>query len=163
MVLKNKNNKVIYIIKEKYAYMSIKIEKIVVGHLRTNSYLVYDEGSKEKEGFLIDPAFNTNEILQVINNSGVKVKFILLTHGHFDHVFMVNEIKELLGCDVLVLINEHGKEVLNDSRQNLMLSFMGKENKIDIDKYLVDGEIIECGNMHIKHIHIGGHTIDSGA
>lgn len=142
--------------------MSINVEKITVGKLRTNSYIVYDD---LKQGFLVDPSFDIEEIINRISNKQIIIRYIFLTHGHFDHVYMVNEIKEKLesiqNSKVITCINEKGKEVLKDKRQNLIEHYMGIDKEIKIDKFLKDEEIISFSNITAKNILIGGHTIDS--
>ena len=68
----------------------INIEKIVSFDMDQNCYLVYDDN---KNGFLIDPGFDTLKILKAIEQIGVNVSHILLTHCHYDHIYSVNELR----------------------------------------------------------------------
>ena len=70
------------------------------GPLDTNNYLVIDKHSKE--AMLIDCSSYKPEIIQDVNSMGLNVKYILITHGHFDHVLGINKMKEALGAEVYV-------------------------------------------------------------
>lgn len=68
------------------------------GHM-TNCYIIADEVTKE--AMIVDPGNEANKIIDMINILGVKVKYIVLTHCHADHVMAVPELKEKLrwyGC-----------------------------------------------------------------
>ena len=71
-----------------------------VGPIDTNNYLVSDKESKE--AILIDCSGYKPEIIQDVNEMGLNVKYILITHGHFDHVLGINKMKEALGAEVYV-------------------------------------------------------------
>ena len=58
--------------------------RLVVGPLQVNCFILADE--KTKEAVVIDPGDDAGDILKVIRDKGLKVKYIVNTHGHFDHV-----------------------------------------------------------------------------
>lgn len=66
----------------------MKIEKFVIGMVSTNCYVVSNEESKEC--FIIDPGTFRPEIVSHIRNKDLKMKAILLTHGHFDHIMGID-------------------------------------------------------------------------
>lgn len=76
------------------------IKQYVLGPISANNYLVIDE--KSKEAVLIDCSEKSQKLLDDIKNLKAKVKYILLTHGHFDHVMGVNDMKKELGAKVLI-------------------------------------------------------------
>ena len=66
------------------------VETMVVGFVQTNCYLAYEESTKE--GFLIDPGDNAPRILDTIRRLGVQLKYIILTHSHFDHILALSDV-----------------------------------------------------------------------
>ena len=69
----------------------MEIEKLIVGQLQTNCYLVWDK--KTREGIIIDPGDDAEYIISRIKDLEIKPQMILATHGHFDHVLAVLELK----------------------------------------------------------------------
>ncbi len=78
----------------------MEYEKFVLGELQTSVYLVWDE--KSREGAIIDPADEADFLAQKIQDLGLKLKYILLTHGHFDHCLAALDLKLMFGTDVYV-------------------------------------------------------------
>jgi len=72
------------------------IERIVVGPLMSNVYLVFD--SVAKEGVLIDAGDDPDRIIKIIGKNNVKVKRVYVTHGHFDHILAIRELQDYLEC-----------------------------------------------------------------
>lgn len=71
--------------------MDLRIDLIQVGELKVNCYLAYDETSKE--AFLVDPGDDAARIIQEIENvRNLNLRYILLTHGHFDHVMALDDL-----------------------------------------------------------------------
>lgn len=128
--------------------MEIKIFE--AGPLSANNYLLIDGD----EAVLIDCSETKTEILDALK--GKTLKYIMLTHGHFDHVLGVNGMREKTGAKVLV--HEADVERMQESA-DIMRSFgvQGVETPI-ADEYLNDGQVIEFGNAKIKVIFTPGHT-----
>src|SRR3990172_9487075 len=76
------------------------LEKLEVGAYAANCYIIGDESSKE--GLIIDPGAEANQISRKIKDLGLKVKYIALTHGHMDHVGALKEIKEITHARVAI-------------------------------------------------------------
>ena len=72
------------------------IKPTTVGLLQTESYLCWNP--KTREGFLVDPGYSADKLLKVITETGVTLKAILLTHGHFDHILAVEEMRNATGA-----------------------------------------------------------------
>jgi len=130
----------------------MKIITCTTGALAENCYIIYDS----KVAAVIDPGDDADVILDIIDKNGLEVKYILLTHGHFDHIGAVKEIKDKTGA--LVCIHKEDAFMLVDSAKNLS-SFMGELFKTDeADILLRDGSVIDLDGIEIKVLHTPGHT-----
>jgi Zn-dependent hydrolases, including glyoxylases len=120
----------------------------------TNCYVVWDE--KTLEAAVIDPGFEDQRISDIINENKLKVNYILLTHGHFDHLGGVNQIKKLTGAKVL--IHENDADCLIDPRRNLSV-LAGMSMILEpADGFLNENETITLGNIAFRVIHTPGHS-----
>ncbi len=78
----------------------MKLIHLHVGMVQTNCYVFYDENTME--GAVVDPGDNAAAILREISRVGADIKYILLTHGHFDHILAVHEISEKTGAKLVI-------------------------------------------------------------
>ena len=69
----------------------LQVEPLIVGPLFSNCYIIWDDYSKQ--GAVIDPGDDSNFILEKIRELDISIKYILATHGHFDHICAVAPIK----------------------------------------------------------------------
>ena len=76
------------------------LQTIYTGMLHTNCYLLGDESTGEC--ILFDPGASTQKIRDMIAESGMKVRYIVLTHCHFDHVMAAPFIQEETGAQLLI-------------------------------------------------------------
>ena len=116
-----------------------------------NNYLIIDEQSKEAA--LVDCSAVDKDIEDAIKNEGAKLKYILLTHGHFDHVAGIRP-----NPDVKVVMNKEDLGWLNNANQYLPMFGMPEMTIPNIDICVEDGDIIKLGNLEIKVLHTPGHT-----
>ncbi|NSJ91227.1 MBL fold metallo-hydrolase, partial [Coprococcus sp. MSK.21.13] len=72
----------------------MELKRIPVGMYQANCYILMDK--KSKEGIVVDPGEYADLILQELNKMNCKVKYILLTHGHVDHVSAVKKVRDAL-------------------------------------------------------------------
>ncbi|WP_414732175.1 MBL fold metallo-hydrolase [Acetobacterium carbinolicum] len=132
----------------------MKVIKKSLGQMGTNCYVVWDE--KTLEAVVIDPGFEDQRISDIINENKLKVNYILLTHGHFDHLGGVNQIKKLTGAKVL--IHENDADCLIDPRRNLSV-LAGMSMILEpADGFLNENETITLGNIAFRVIHTPGHS-----
>lgn len=131
----------------------LKIGRIVMGVCQTNCYFVYEE---EKTGAIVfDPADKGEYIYQGLKEKGFSVEAILLTHGHFDHIWGVEALKELSGAKVYAY--EEEKEVCENADINVSAS-AGRACQIKADVYVKDEEEITIAGMTCRLLATPGHT-----
>ncbi|MCK4778071.1 MAG: MBL fold metallo-hydrolase [Actinomycetia bacterium] len=130
------------------------IEKITVGPLSTNCYIVGDE--EGGECFVIDPGAEAERIVDSIKILNMKVKNIIATHCHYDHISAISEVGAATGAEILIHIEDAG--LLNDSKKNLSFWF-DVEEEFEIKKrFIKDGDILKIGKSRGEVIHTPGHT-----
>ena len=132
----------------------LKVGCIVLGILANNCYFVHREG--EYETIMIDPSAQGDKLFTRLREKGLTVTTILLTHGHFDHIMGVNEMREISGAKVYACEDE--LELLGDPVQNSSYK-VGKSYTVKPDVLLKDGEVVTVGSVNLKVIKTPGHTI----
>ncbi len=130
------------------------IDKRAVGMIGANCYLfVCDE---TKKAVLIDPGAEGQKLHRWVSEKGVEVDYILITHGHADHIEAVDELRDLLGAKVA--IHSADAEMLTDGKKNLS-ELLGKSLAYKpADILLKDGDILTVGKESIKIIATPGHS-----
>lgn len=137
----------------------IKIKTFPVGDLQVNCYFVEDTESGNIA--VIDPGDSSNAIESYVSENAENIKYILLTHGHFDHIGYANKLKEL--TDAQIAISKTEVPLLSDSSLNLSLMFYGRSlPAISADILLDNNSTVMLGNTEIKYISTPGHTAGSG-
>lgn len=125
--------------------MIVKI--IIAGIYEENCYIVMDESTKE--AVVLDPGGSEEKLERELLSLGAKVKYILLTHGHFDHVGAVDYLVEKFNAPVYV--NKLDEEYMEQDR-----TVFGSVKKVD--GYLNDGDVLDFADTTIKVIYTPGHT-----
>lgn len=134
--------------------MGIIIKQFVLGAIENNNFLLIDEDSKE--AVLIDCTQQDGDIEKVLAENNAKLKFILLTHGHFDHVLGVNYFRNKYNCQVL--LHEADKELVERMPEYAQMFGLPPAEPQKIDEFVKDGDAIKLGQNEIKVIHTPGHT-----
>lgn len=134
--------------------MKISVERIILGDLSTNTYIVTDNESGECA--VIDPAVDSEFLKAKI--IGKNVKYILLTHGHFDHITGTKSIKDL--TDARVVIERLDDPFLKDMQLNLFAVEYPYEIQPEVSADIVadDGTVLYLGNVRFEVMHTPGHT-----
>lgn len=133
------------------------LKKLPVGRSSTNCYIVADDATKEAA--VIDPAADFDVIKGFINENNLKVKYILLTHGHGDHILALSQMREYTKAPVG--IHEDDEAMLSDANLNYSFMFASDAVQEKSDFYLKDGEVLKLGQSEMKILHTPGHTMGS--
>ncbi len=131
----------------------MNIEIVTEKHYGENCYIVYSEGSSKCA--VIDPA--SENVAEELKKRSLVPEFILLTHGHFDHISGVNAL--LAEYPVPVYIHEADAELLSDGYKNASSLLIDKSVTADTESQtLEEGDIISVGKLEIDVVHTPGHT-----
>lgn len=134
--------------------MTIQIKQFITGQLENNMYLVVDKDTKK--AVLIDAPACMPELINTVNELGADVEYILLTHGHFDHIMGLTALKKALNAKAV--INKNDLVISDNINEFARLFGMPGTTPPTYEKFVEDGDCINVGNMSIKVIHTPGHT-----
>lgn len=132
---------------------------MVVGRLQTNCYLA--SCSKTGEAVIIDPGDDGDFITKRIGDLGLKPRLILATHGHFDHVLAVTELR--LAFKIPFLVHESDLFLLKRLRRTAEY-FLGYDACPEVgegpvpDRFLKEGDLIRFGKEKLGVVETPGHT-----
>lgn len=129
----------------------MKIIDYPAGIYGANCYIVYDEN--RSEGFIIDPGGDSGVILNLVKEKDIRIKFIILTHAHSDHIGGVNDIKRKLS--VPVYVNERDADLLTGKVANV---FSADSEPVIPDGFVSDGDRLKFGDQELTVIETSGHT-----
>lgn len=133
----------------------MEIITLIVGQLRTNCFLLFDRRSKET--LVVDPADDADYIIRTISDHRLKPKKIVATHGHFDHILAVEEIR--LAYRIPFLISK-SDEFLTRRTKSTLNFFTGLVNGLEpeVGEYVKEGDKIKFGKSFTKVLRTPGHT-----
>ena len=133
---------------------NFRIRTCTVGMVGTNFYLVYREDLKR--AVIVDPGDNGAHILNTCRECGIIPEAVVLTHGHFDHILAVEEIRRAFK-EITVYAAEKEAKLLGDPRLNLTASY-GTGVTLSPDHLVKDGDILELAGFKWQVIETPGHT-----
>ena len=132
----------------------MNIKRFALGTLWTNCYLLWDANG---DGFIVDPGGPAEDVEKFICDNDIKISWIILTHGHSDHIGGVAELCNL--SENGVAIHCEDADCLGCAEKNLS-SYMGSRIEIAAaDRLLRDGDELAVGTMKLSVIHTPGHTL----
>ncbi len=142
---------------------NVKIGRMVLGVASTNTYFLYREG--DGSCIVIDPADQGTAIYANLFKNDLKVEGILLTHGHFDHIWGVSALKGAVNREraekglepIKVYALDAEKPLLESARLNVSES-AGRACTVSADEFLKDGQELTIAGITLKVIATPGHT-----
>jgi hydroxyacylglutathione hydrolase len=129
------------------------IDKIVVGAWRANCYIVVSETSME--GFILDPGDCAKEILETVRQNQYRIKWLVATHGHIDHIGAIGHLNAVLNAPVAIHAQD-ASALQGDER-----FFWGEPfgPPLKADRLLAEGDIIKVADLRFQIINTPGHTL----
>ena len=132
----------------------MEIKCAQTGPIAVNTYLCYDE---TKKGFIVDPGGYSDFLKKTIQNKQLDIEYIILTHGHGDHIAGIEEFKEL--CPKALIVGSQDELVMfSDGLNNGSVDIFGRPITVKCDKLVADGTKLKVGNMDLTFITTPGHT-----
>lgn len=131
----------------------MKMKRFALGALWTNCYIVWDAHGN---AFVVDPGGQPDEVERFIKDNDIRLHWIILTHGHVDHIGGINGIRNF--AEKGVAIHYEDADALTNANKNLS-TYTGEAISVQAaDRELNDGDVITVGSMTIAVIHTPGHT-----
>lgn len=130
-------------------------KKIPLGPINANTYIVFDE--KSKEAALVDCTGDIDTISKELESLGANLKYILITHGHFDHVYSLFEMKKRFQ-KALVVIGKGEKFLISKLKEQCALFGTSTIKQPEIDLFVDENSKLTLGEIEIKVIGTKGHT-----
>ena len=130
------------------------IKQYIAGPIEANNYLVADE--KTKEAVLIDCSETVEKLLNDVKTLGLNVKYILLTHGHYDHMGGADALRRQY--QIPILVHEDDRIMLETAAFNVSAEITGHPVILSPDRVLADGDKLLVDNQPVLVIHTPGHT-----
>lgn len=131
------------------------IKELAVGPIMANCFIVGCE--KTKSAVVIDPGDEADKILLSLAESNLTVKYILNTHGHFDHVGGNKKMKEATGAEILIHAGD--ADMLEQLSVASMAFGMSVENSPPADRTIDEGDQIQFGDITLNVLHTPGHSL----
>jgi hydroxyacylglutathione hydrolase len=129
-------------------------EILPVGQLQCNCSILGDE--ETREAIVVDPGANIPEIEEKLRRHGLKVKAIVITHAHIDHVAGASELKRKTNAPVYM--NANDEQLLEALDAQAQWLGMETPDRVDIDTNMRDGDRLTLGNSEFRVIETPGHT-----
>ena len=132
----------------------MNIQKIVVGQLDVNCYIISDDSSSE--ALIIDPGDEPEKIIEFIDATGLQPKYILFTHAHYDHVCAAKELHDRYNA--VIVMHEQEKTTYRRTAQLCISWGYDPEDFPGPERIVKDNDTISVGKISFKVIHTPGHT-----
>jgi glyoxylase-like metal-dependent hydrolase (beta-lactamase superfamily II) len=130
------------------------IRTVVVGPLQVNCYIVSDGASGK--AVVIDPGDEPDMVLAAVKKDNLDVQYIICTHGHFDHIGAVVDLKQETGAKVVL----HADDLLiyDNAKPSAALWGFSADEQPAPDLFVKDGDILEAGGLRLEVFHCPGHS-----
>jgi len=131
----------------------MQIKRLVCGPLSVNSYILWRDGASDCA--VVDPG-DAEPILQYLLDNGLRCTEILLTHGHFDHIYGMHDLWKVTGARVI--IHEADASMLESSKDSLAMILGYMVQPVTADVRVSDGDIVSAAGYDFSVLHTPGHT-----
>lgn len=126
----------------------------IVGPLQVNCYILADE--KTKEAVVIDPGEDAGDLLKTIKDKGFTIRYIINTHGHFDHIGANKAIKDATGAELL--IHEGDAPLMASAAVQSRAFGIQVVSSPKADRYVKHGDVIRAGEVALTVLYTPGHS-----
>lgn len=130
------------------------IRSLVVGPLENNCYIIEDENNHE--AFVTDPGDEPDRIIDLIQEHEVKVKYIICTHAHFDHIAAITELKEATRAHIV--IHKDDLDLYENAPKQALLWGFETDPLPKPDSLVQEGDTINIGDLQFTVFHTPGHS-----
>ena len=134
--------------------MSMQVLSLTTGPIGTNTYFGYDEDTRK--GFILDPGGYHQTLVKKIKELDLDPQYIILTHGHADHIMGVKYFQKDFP-DIKVVASKDEAEMLGDVNFNMSAQF-GDPTTITADISVDDGDTLQVGGLELKFLTTPGHS-----
>jgi len=132
------------------------VKMLVVGPFATNCYIV--GSSSTKQGMIIDPGAEAETILGTVQQMGLSIYLIVITHAHMDHVGALHSVKEKTNAAFAVHEDEKGFVLSAPMRMLTSLGVTPFKSPPKADRLLKDGDCIDISDLHFEVLYTPGHS-----
>ena len=131
----------------------MEIYNLFPGSFGSNCYLLISEN----QAAVVDPSADAEVILQKVAQHGATLQYILLTHGHFDHICSLDTLRAKTAIPAYIHMGD--ADMPADAEKNAFLTFFGCSRTYRTpEKTVQEGDVLTLGNEHIRVLHTPGHT-----
>jgi glyoxylase-like metal-dependent hydrolase (beta-lactamase superfamily II) len=135
----------------------LDIHRFFPGSWKSNCYVIIGKSLDGSHALIVDPSLDAGQLVDFLKEKNARLDAIVLTHGHFDHILTLDDLRDRTGAPVY--IHKDDAEMLADGEKNAFAFFFGYDMKRkDADRLLDDGEIILLGDEELKVISTPGHS-----
>ncbi len=132
------------------------VKMLVVGPFATNCYIV--GSSSTKQGMIIDPGAEAETILKTVQQMGLSISLIVLTHAHMDHVGALHSVKAKTNAEFAIHEAEKGFALSAPMRMLTSVGLTPFKSPPKPDRLLKDGDSIDIGDLHFEVLYTPGHS-----
>ncbi|MGI6765645.1 MAG: MBL fold metallo-hydrolase [Lentihominibacter sp.] len=132
----------------------MRIQNIPMGYIGTNTYLAHEE--ETMKGFMVDPGDYSSKVSEKIREAGISIEYIILTHGHADHIMGATRFKQDFPGSKIVA-HRAEKRMISNKNFNMTPQF-GYPVEFDADIYVEDEDELTVGGLTLKFLFTPGHS-----
>jgi hydroxyacylglutathione hydrolase len=130
------------------------LEMLTVGPFQENCYIIGD--AESGVGALLDPGYEAARIAMAVEETGLEIGSIIVTHAHIDHVGAVVGLVDEYACPVLM--HAEAEPMLEGLPTQAMMMGLRFGNVPTVDRHVADGEVVEVGDLRFRSLYTPGHA-----